>query len=47
MIGQWTERLEIMKEKSAWERFFDDTEDIQCISCLDANGRKRTSTIRH
>ncbi len=25
-----------MKEKSAWDKFFDDTEDIQCISCLDA-----------
>ena len=25
-----------MEEKSAWDRFFDDTEDIQCISCLDA-----------
>lgn len=24
-----------MKEKSAWDKFFDDTEDIQCISCLD------------
>lgn len=29
-------RMDIMKEKSAWDRFFDDTEDIQCISCLDA-----------
>lgn len=26
----------IMKEKSAWDRFFDDTEDIECISCLDS-----------
>lgn len=25
-----------MEEKSAWDKFFDDTEDIQCISCLDA-----------
>lgn len=25
-----------MEGKSAWDRFFDDTEDIQCISCLDA-----------
>ena len=25
-----------MEEKSAWNKFFDDTEDIQCISCLDA-----------
>ena len=25
-----------MEEKSALDRFFDDTEDIQCISCLDA-----------
>lgn len=25
-----------MKEKSAWDYFFDDTEDIQCITCLDA-----------
>ena len=23
-------------EKSAWGIFFDDTEDIQCIACLDA-----------
>lgn len=22
--------------KSDWDRFFDDTEDIQCVSCLDA-----------
>lgn len=26
----------MMEEKSAWDKFFDDTEDIQCISCLDA-----------
>ena len=26
----------VMAKKSAWDRFFDDTEDIQCISCLDA-----------
>lgn len=25
-----------MEEKSVWDKFFDDTEDIQCISCLDA-----------
>lgn len=25
-----------MEEKSAWDMFFDDTEDIQCINCLDA-----------
>lgn len=25
-----------MEGKSAWDKFFDDTEDIQCISCLDA-----------
>ena len=25
-----------MEEKSAWNKFFDNTEDIQCISCLDA-----------
>ena len=25
-----------MERKSAWDKFFDDTEDIQCISCLDA-----------
>lgn len=25
-----------MEEKSAWDRFVDDTENIQCISCLDA-----------
>ena len=25
-----------MEERSAWGKFFDDTEDIQCISCLDA-----------
>lgn len=25
-----------MEEKSAWDNFFNDTEDIQCISCLDA-----------
>lgn len=25
-----------MAKKSAWDRFFDNTEDIQCISCLDA-----------
>lgn len=25
-----------MKEKTAWDYFFEDTEDIQCISCLDA-----------
>ena len=25
-----------MKQKTAWDRCFDDTEDIQCISCLDA-----------
>lgn len=25
-----------MAKKSAWDHFFDDTEDIQCISCLDA-----------
>ena len=25
-----------VQEKSAWDRFFNDTEDIQCISCLDA-----------
>lgn len=25
-----------MEEKSAWDKFFDYTEDIQCISCLDA-----------
>ena len=24
------------KLKSAWDKFFDNTEDIQCISCLDA-----------
>lgn len=24
-----------MKQKTAWDRCFDDTEDIQCISCLD------------
>lgn len=29
-------KMENMKEKSAWDRFFDDTEDIQCMSCLDA-----------
>lgn len=23
-------------KKSAWNKFFDNTEDIQCISCLDA-----------
>ena len=26
-----------MERKSAWDKFFDDTEDIQCISCLDAS----------
>ena len=25
-----------MGKKTAWDRFFDDTDDIQCISCLDA-----------
>lgn len=25
-----------MAKKSAWDKFFDDTEDIQCVSCLDA-----------
>lgn len=25
-----------MEEKSVWDKFFDYTEDIQCISCLDA-----------
>lgn len=25
-----------MERKSAWDKFFDDTEDIQYISCLDA-----------
>ena len=25
-----------MEGKSAWEKFFDDMEDIECISCLDA-----------
>ena len=25
-----------MKEKSAYEAFFDNTQDIQCITCLDA-----------
>lgn len=25
-----------MKEKSAYEAFFDNTQDIQCIICLDA-----------
>lgn len=29
-------KVDIMEEKSAWDKFFDDTEDIQCISCLDA-----------
>lgn len=24
-----------MEEKSVWDKFFDYTEDIQCISCLD------------
>lgn len=34
LIDERTEN--IMEEKSAWEKFFDDTEDIQCINCLDA-----------
>lgn len=25
-----------MEEKSAWDKFFDNTEDIQSITCLDA-----------
>ena len=25
-----------MKEKSPYESFFDNTQDIQCITCLDA-----------
>ena len=25
-----------MAKKSAWDKFFDNTEDIQCVSCLDA-----------
>ncbi len=25
-----------MKDKSAYEAFFDNTDDIQCITCLDA-----------
>lgn len=29
-------KVEAMEEKTAWDKFFDDTEDIQCISCLDA-----------
>ena len=29
-------RMDIMAKKTAWDKFFDDTEDIQCISCLDA-----------
>lgn len=26
-----------MAKKSAWNKLFDNTEDIQCISCLDAH----------
>ena len=29
-------KVDVMAKKSAWDRFFDDTEDIECISCLDA-----------
>lgn len=25
-----------MEEKSAWDKFFDDMEDIQCITCFNA-----------
>lgn len=35
-MGKRMERAENMEEKTAWDRFFDDTEDIQCINCLDA-----------
>lgn len=28
--------VDTMARKSAWDKFFEDTEDIQCISCLDA-----------
>lgn len=34
--GCHTEKGDNMTKKSAWDRFFDDTEDIQCINCLDA-----------
>ena len=33
-VKERTER--IMGEKPAWDKFFDSTENIQCISCLDA-----------
>lgn len=28
--------IDKLKKKTRWESFFNDTEDIQCISCLDA-----------
>lgn len=34
MSVEWL--IDKLKEKTRWEGFFNDTEDIQCISCLDA-----------